>query len=140
MTSPNHPPQVRRPRRCGPVLLLVAAVAAIPSGSVAGEIPTGTPVNRILTVAQRGAQQSVPEATLPAIEKAVELEFDYVELDFRFTSDGVPVLMHDTTKNEIDEVRVDQRSPRPSQELATAAPRYVAGSSTILAVNGFKWT
>jgi glycerophosphoryl diester phosphodiesterase len=77
----------------------VAAVAAIPSGPVAGEIPTGTPVNRILTIAHRGAHQSVPEDTLPAIEKAVELGFDYVELDVRFTSDGVPVLMHDATVN-----------------------------------------
>lgn len=99
MTSPSHAPQVRRLRRCGPVLLLVAAVAAIPSGPVAGEIPTGTPVNRILTIAHRGAHQSVPEDTLPAIEKAVELGFDYVELDVRFTSDGVPVLMHDATVN-----------------------------------------
>lgn len=38
-----------------------------------------------------------PENTLPALEKAIELGFEYVEMDVRYTRDGVPVLMHDAT-------------------------------------------
>ena len=100
MPSPNHPSKVRRLRRIGPVLLLVLiATAAVPSNSVAAEGPADKPATRILTIAHRGAHQWLPEDTMPAIEKAVELGVDFVELDVRFTSDGVPVLMHDTTVN-----------------------------------------
>jgi glycerophosphoryl diester phosphodiesterase len=58
-------------------------------------IETRRPNLDILTVAHRGAEKFAPENTLPGIEKAIEFGFDYVELDVRYTSDRVPVLMHD---------------------------------------------
>jgi glycerophosphoryl diester phosphodiesterase len=45
-------------------------------------------------VAHRGLHDEVPENTIAAFERAVELGADAVELDVRLTSDGVPVVYH----------------------------------------------
>ncbi|MEW6201715.1 MAG: glycerophosphodiester phosphodiesterase family protein [bacterium] len=59
------------------------------------EITTIKPNLNILKIAHRGSKKFAPENTIPAIEKAIELGFDYVELDVRYTKDGLPVVMHD---------------------------------------------
>ena len=56
-------------------------------------------------IAHRGAHVDAPENTLAAIQKAIDLGLDYVEVDVRTTSDGHLVLLHDrslkrTTGNE----------------------------------------
>lgn len=48
-------------------------------------------------VAHRGASDTAPENTLPAIAAAVKEHADYVEIDIRMSSDGVPVVIHDST-------------------------------------------
>jgi glycerophosphoryl diester phosphodiesterase len=48
-------------------------------------------------VGHRGNVKFTPENTLPALDKAIELGADLVEIDVRQTSDGVLVLMHDLT-------------------------------------------
>jgi glycerophosphoryl diester phosphodiesterase len=65
----------------------------------------------VLVVAHRGAWHHAPENSLPAIEAAIGLGCDMVEIDVRRTSDGVMVLMHDTTlertttgRGEIDQM------------------------------------
>lgn len=50
---------------------------------------------KITLVAHRGYSSQAPENTIPAIQKAAEYGFDYVEIDVRQTKDGVWVLMHD---------------------------------------------
>ncbi|MCP4001339.1 MAG: hypothetical protein GY727_10560 [Gammaproteobacteria bacterium] len=45
--------------------------------------------------AYRGASLDAPENTIPAIEAAIKRGAAWVELDVRYTSDGVPVLFHD---------------------------------------------
>jgi len=52
---------------------------------------------RIIVIAHRGAHRRAPENTLKAIEHAIELGCDYVEVDVRTTRDGVMVLMHDSS-------------------------------------------
>lgn len=47
--------------------------------------------------AHRGLAEDAPENTLGAIRQAKTLGADSVEFDLEFTSDGVPVLMHDDT-------------------------------------------
>lgn len=49
----------------------------------------------IHVTSHRGFSGGVPENTLPAIEKAIEEQADYVEVDVRMTKDGELVLLHD---------------------------------------------
>jgi glycerophosphoryl diester phosphodiesterase len=48
-------------------------------------------------VAHRGYSSEAPENTLPAYRLARAKGFEYAECDISFTSDGVPVLLHDDT-------------------------------------------
>lgn len=48
-------------------------------------------------VAHRGYSAVAPENTLPAYRLAKENGFSYVECDIEWTSDNVPVLLHDST-------------------------------------------
>ncbi|HJP04838.1 MAG: glycerophosphodiester phosphodiesterase family protein [Gammaproteobacteria bacterium] len=77
--------------------ILVLLVAGCEKAPVVERFPIETqrPNLDIMTVAHRGAENFAPENTLPSIEKAIELGFDYVELDVRYTNDNVAVLMHD---------------------------------------------
>jgi len=47
-----------------------------------------------LVVAHRGASGQAPENTRLAIERAMDIGIDMVEVDVRVTKDSVPVLMH----------------------------------------------
>ncbi len=51
----------------------------------------------VIVVAHRGSVHLAPENTLAAIEKAIELGADLIEIDVRQTRDGRLVLMHDAT-------------------------------------------
>ncbi|HVX14520.1 MAG TPA: glycerophosphodiester phosphodiesterase family protein [Pirellulales bacterium] len=50
---------------------------------------------RPLILAHRGDSRVAPENTLPAFSSALELGVDLVELDYRHSADGVPVVFHD---------------------------------------------
>jgi glycerophosphoryl diester phosphodiesterase len=83
-------------------LLLLSPVSPIPillygTAPEIERIPIETkrPNKTIMKIAHRGASKFAPENTLPALEKAIELGFEYIELDVRETRDGIPVLMHD---------------------------------------------
>jgi len=58
-------------------------------------LETKRPNLDILKIGHRGTTIFAPENTLPAFEKAIEMGLEYVEMDIRFTSDGVPVVIHD---------------------------------------------
>ncbi|MET7360843.1 glycerophosphodiester phosphodiesterase [Streptomyces sp. NPDC005562] len=51
----------------------------------------------VTAVAHRGDPYRVRENTLPSLRSALDRGADAVEVDVRLTSDGVPVLLHDTT-------------------------------------------
>lgn len=53
--------------------------------------------HRPLCIAHRGNSSVAPENTLPAIRSALALGVDLVEVDYRHSADGVPVLFHDQT-------------------------------------------
>lgn len=66
---------------------LVAAVAAVS--------PLDPPRNgEVYVVAHRGAHEGIPENTLPAYRKAIDLGCDFVEIDVRTTKDGEFVSIH----------------------------------------------
>ncbi|NFT93482.1 glycerophosphodiester phosphodiesterase [Clostridium botulinum] len=54
--------------------------------------------------AHRGASINYPENTMKAFEMAVEQNADWIELDVQLTSDGVPVVMHDSNLYRISGV------------------------------------
>ncbi len=43
----------------------------------------------------RGDLEGAPENTLPAFQRTIDSDADFLEADLQLTSDGVPVLMHD---------------------------------------------
>ena len=73
-------------------LLLAAVVASLCITSTA---EAATP----LAIGHRGASGTRPEHTFASYDRAIELGADYIEQDLQLTSDGVLVVMHDTTLN-----------------------------------------
>lgn len=53
--------------------------------------------NYVMVVAHRGDWHNAPENSIVAMEKAMDLGVDMVELDVRQTKDGALILMHDKT-------------------------------------------
>jgi glycerophosphoryl diester phosphodiesterase len=61
----------------------------------------------VLVIAHRGASFDLPENTLPAFERAIEVGADYVELDVHPDRDGELVVTHDPPRGahpRLDEV------------------------------------
>jgi glycerophosphoryl diester phosphodiesterase len=52
----------------------------------------------MLVIAHRGASHELPENTLPAFERAIELGADFIELDVHADADGRLVVTHDAPK------------------------------------------
>ena len=50
-------------------------------------------------ISHRGAHQTLPENSIPAFLRAIELGADAVELDVHATSDGVVIVHHDPIVN-----------------------------------------
>ncbi|WP_367868298.1 glycerophosphodiester phosphodiesterase family protein [Pedobacter sp. WC2423] len=71
--------------------------------------------NGFIVIAHRGSHLVKPENSIPAIEEAISLGADYVEIDLRTTSDGHLVLIHNenvdhTTngKGRIQDLNLDE--------------------------------
>jgi len=54
------------------------------------------PKNGVYVIAHRGAHQGIPENSLPAYQKAIDLGCDFVEIDVRTTKDGKFVSVHNS--------------------------------------------
>lgn len=48
-------------------------------------------------IAHRGASAEAPENTIPAINKAIALNVDFIEFDIRLSRNGTPFVFHDPT-------------------------------------------
>lgn len=55
----------------------------------------------VMSIAHRGYNVDYPENTLHAFKMAKKKGFDVVEADIRFTSDNIPVIIHNATINEV---------------------------------------
>ncbi len=64
----------------------------------------------MLVIAHRGASAELPENTLPAFERAIELGADYVELDVHADRQGRLVVTHEPPRAS----RTIRRSKRRS--------------------------
>lgn len=62
-------------------------------------------------IAHRGASKEAPENTLASIKKAIDLNFDYIdlEIDVHLSSDHVPVVMHDHTVERTTSLKSDRK-------------------------------
>ncbi len=70
----------------------------MPSFSVPHSSDFPTPKNgSIYVVAHRGAHSGIPENTLAAYQRAIDLGCDFVEIDVRSTKDGKMVSIHNST-------------------------------------------
>lgn len=74
--------------------------------------------------AHRGASQTFPENTLDAFSEAVRLGVDGIELDVRATSDGIPVISHDSSlsRNFGMDSEVSDVTVATLREIAPSAP------------------
>ena len=68
----------------------------------------------VIVASHRGDWRNFPENSLPAIDNAIKMGVDIVELDVQRTKDGVLILMHDGTldrtttgKGKVSEVTMD---------------------------------
>lgn len=51
----------------------------------------------VLVASHRAAHKIYPENSIPAIQQAIDLGVDIIEIDVKVSTDGVPFLMHDRT-------------------------------------------
>lgn len=72
-----------------------AALSTPPGAELAAEL-LHAPGDDPLVAAHRGASWAAPENTLAAMQEAVDAGAAFLETDVLLTSDGVPVLMHDS--------------------------------------------
>ena len=61
-----------------------------------------------LVIAHRGASWDLPENTLPAFERAIEVGADFIELDVRARPDGELVVTHDPPRRRDDLPTLEQ--------------------------------
>ena len=61
----------------------------------------------MLVIAHRGASAELPENTLPAFERAIEIGADYVELDVHADAQGRLVVTHDRPRARRDYPRLE---------------------------------
>lgn len=100
--------------------MLFALLAAI-SASTTSPLPPGNGVlapprhGGIYVVAHRGAHDGVPENTIAAYQRAVDMGVDFVEVDLRETKDGAIVSVHNAT---VDAYTKDATGPVKSFTLA----------------------
>jgi glycerophosphoryl diester phosphodiesterase len=87
--------------------------------------------DRLLIIAHRGASADFPENTLPAFAAGVEAGADLVELDYRHSADGVPVVLHDETLDRT----TDARALFGGQKLPVGGDVIQPGSVTLIERN-----
>ncbi|NOX64859.1 MAG: hypothetical protein GXO85_03445 [Chlorobi bacterium] len=85
------------------------ATAKVPDASIEQKVKDYFPKPKngnTYVVAHRGAHVGIPENTLAAYKKAIELGCDFVEIDIRKTKDGRFVSVHNSTVDAYTEGRV----------------------------------
>ena len=84
------------------ILLSFVVAAAYPAPTLgAQDVAQKWADGKILSIAHRAAYRSAPENSLLAIEAAILMGIDMLELDIKQTSDGVIVISHDKTIDRV---------------------------------------
>jgi len=77
-------------------LFLTLALSKVNAQAILKDLPKPKNGN-IYVIAHRGAHNGIPENTLAAYQKAIDLGCDYIEIDVRKTKDGKFVSVHNET-------------------------------------------
>jgi glycerophosphoryl diester phosphodiesterase len=86
--------------RCFLVLIYALQFSGVSGQEPEVEVIIDTARNGTFVIAHRGVHKNIPENTLAAYQKAIDLGCDYVEIDTRTTSDGRIISMHNATVSE----------------------------------------
>lgn len=82
----------------GNFLTLAVVAALVTAQSPVGPLPLKPPKHGgVYVIAHRGAHEGIPENTLAAYQKGIDLGVDFVEIDVRTTKDGRFVSIHNAT-------------------------------------------
>ncbi len=76
------------------MVIILAALIAL-NAALQVVFASLTEKGEVYPVSHRGAAGLAPENTLSAVKAGVNAGAPFIEIDIRFTSDGVPALMHD---------------------------------------------
>ena len=98
------------------------ATAKTPDGKMKAAVQEYFPKPRngkTYVIAHRGAHIGIPENSLPAIQKAIDLGCDYVEIDTRATKDGRIVSVHNSTIDQYVPGRKGKVSDFSLEEIKT---------------------
>lgn len=80
------------------VRIILAIVISVQVGQSYAQALLSPPKNgQVYVIAHRGAHNGIPENSLPAYEKAIALNCDFVEIDVRTTKDDQFVSIHNST-------------------------------------------
>lgn len=102
-------------KRISCLVLLLSLCAAAAHGADGRSIPREPQQGGVYVVAHRGAHEGIPENTLAAYAKAIEVGADFVEIDTRATKDGHIVSMHN---GMVDAYTKDAKGPVAGFTLA----------------------
>jgi glycerophosphoryl diester phosphodiesterase len=83
---------------------------------------------KIYVIAHRGAHTGIPENSLPAYRKAIDLGCDFVEIDTRMTKDGEIVSIHNSAIDEYVEGKTGKVKDFTLSELKQFSIGKKAGS------------
>jgi glycerophosphoryl diester phosphodiesterase len=84
-------------------------VVLLPVAGLAADLPLKAPRHGgVYVVAHRGVHEGIPENTLAAYQKAIDLGCDFVEIDLRRTKDGKYISVHNST---VDDYTSDAKGP-----------------------------
>lgn len=101
--QPYSAPELQLSRRTKAVgLAVIFVICSLTVGTFVHSLQKADAYGGLISVpvritAHRGDVRNARENTLPAFESAIQNDFDCIELDVRPTSDGVPVVFHDSS-------------------------------------------
>lgn len=99
----------------------------------AGPFPPSAPRGRPVLWAHRGARVELPENTIAAFERALEVGADAIETDVRVTRDGAVVVFHDA-----DGLRTARRAERVADVTLDELSRWDVGHAASQAGRGHR--
>src|SRR5262245_16781142 len=95
--SARHRQRRQSPRRLSTTVLLALLAVGLPLPPAWAQVSGGPTLDGrpTLVIAHRGASGYLPEHTLEAYSKAIELGADFIEPDVVATKDGVLIARHE---------------------------------------------